>query len=101
MDKILQSLSKKGDQTAALDCLDSEGYAAIHYVVLRGHRRKRELLEGLVIAGADVNFTTGGRRELTPLHLAVEVRRSDLVLCRHYPLSKTGQNATPTNCTYK
>ena len=57
-----------------LDELDSHGYAAIHYVVMRRrHRKKQGLLELLVIGGADVDLPTSCRDEYTPLHLAVEV----------------------------
>ena len=57
-----------------LDKLDSHGYAAIHYVVMRRrHRKKQGLLELLVIGGADVDLPTSCRDKYTPLHLAVEV----------------------------
>lgn len=76
LEKIIQLRGSEEADTSpvSLDSLDKDGYAAIHYVIMnKKHKKKRDLLELLVINGADVNLTTTCRGGLTAAHLAVLV----------------------------
>ncbi|KAM0703840.1 hypothetical protein Q7P35_009026 [Cladosporium inversicolor] len=48
---------------------DDQGFTALHYAVLWGHLNKEDLVQRLIIAGADVNVTD--MYKCTSLHYAV------------------------------
>lgn len=65
----------------SIDSVDKEGFGAIHYIVMKNHKKKHQLLEMLIIRGAaDVDLTTTYHNGLTALHIAVEVMGHLLLL---------------------
>lgn len=69
----MKELLDKGDDPNKVED-DGDGLGAIHYVVIKDHANKQELLVGLVIHGnADIDLTTTAQSRITALHLAAKV----------------------------
>ena len=65
-------LKGKAEDVNAFDPADDDK-APIHIIVTGNHEHKPELLSILVMYNADINLTTG-KKGMTALHLAAEVR---------------------------